>query len=263
MHIWSSATGDFVGSHYEDLEIKGRELPFLKDDSRITDDTILIAATADAILNGIDFPQSYKKWYLKYPDAGYGPGFSQWANSNQKGFSFGNGAGVRSSIIGLAFNNEDKVLEVAAESASCSHAHKEGIAGAQASALSVYHARIGTSFEELRDLLMCKFDYLLYYDYDSLNQDYGFESSAENTIPVAIFIGYNSNSLKECLENCLYVGGDTDTIMAIAMLICSLRVNDSIEEFFLFDKCRHFVSENHPDVLAVLDQFSDKFPCSV
>ena len=51
--------GDMIGSVYEDSGLKSLDFPLLTPTSRFTDDTVLIVATAHAILTDGDFGASY------------------------------------------------------------------------------------------------------------------------------------------------------------------------------------------------------------
>ena len=73
--------GDIVGSIYEWDNIKTKDFPLFKDECFFTDDTVMIVAIADRILNGgtsNDVIEALKKWGRLYPDAGYGNRFISW-----------------------------------------------------------------------------------------------------------------------------------------------------------------------------------------
>ena len=104
--------GDIVGSRWEFNPTNDYNFEWLSDENGFTDDTICTVAVADALLHGsedYDNPQPYN--------------------------SFGNGAAMRVSPIGMWFDNREDVLEHAKLSAACSHNHPEGIKGAQTVAI--------------------------------------------------------------------------------------------------------------------------------
>jgi len=258
--MWNAIVGDFIGSYYEHLEIKGKNLKLINSESTITDDSILMIATADAIINKREYSDCYREWFKKYPDSGYGNGFTGWVTGQTEGDSFGNGASVRSMLIGFSYNDEETILKEAKKSALCSHSHSEGIDGAQATALSVFYAREKKPFNEIMVNMQEKFDYLLFYDLEELHKNYSFDSSAENTVPIAIYIGFNSESLLDCIQKCLYIGGDTDTILAIALLIVQAReIEPDNEEKIIIEHCKKYVLEKFRDVHYIANVFSDKF----
>lgn len=257
--MWNGVVGDIVGSFYEHKNIKGINLSLINESSNFTDDTVLLTATADALLNDKPFKETYIWWGKKYPDVGYGDSFKKWLNSNhdKDGQSYGNGAAARASIIGFVSDDVNEVLDLAKESATCSHSHEEGINGAQATALSVLLVRQNKTFEEISKILYEKFSYLLFYDLDELHANYTFDSSAENTVPLAIYIGLKSNSLEECINNCIYIGGDVDTISLIANIVFSAK-NPSVTNNGLNNKCYSLLS-SHTEIIDIITKFSKKY----
>ena len=69
--------GDIIGSTYEGRDLKGFSLPFFTAQSRPTDETYLLLATADVIRHqNKSFAEAYREAYRKDPEAGYGAMFS-------------------------------------------------------------------------------------------------------------------------------------------------------------------------------------------
>ncbi|MFW5730797.1 MAG: ADP-ribosylglycohydrolase family protein [Desulfonatronovibrionaceae bacterium] len=92
---------------------------------RFTDDTVLTAALADSILTGRPYEENLRRFYLLYPDAGYGESFQAWARDPDMGpyNSWGNGAAMRISPAGFAFDSLEIVLDKAAEFSALTHNH--------------------------------------------------------------------------------------------------------------------------------------------
>ncbi|NNJ97406.1 MAG: hypothetical protein HKP12_09620 [Gammaproteobacteria bacterium] len=97
-------TGDIVGSIYEWNNIKTKDFPLLTEHNSFTDDSVLTVALADAILNNMDYDRVMREYYRRYPYAGYGGSFLQWACDPYAGpyNSCGNGAAMRASPVGFA-----------------------------------------------------------------------------------------------------------------------------------------------------------------
>lgn len=75
--------GDIIGSTYEGNKKKAEyDFQLFGELNRFTDDTVLTAATADSIVNNIPFDKSYYNFANKYPAAGYGRNFINWATSD-------------------------------------------------------------------------------------------------------------------------------------------------------------------------------------
>jgi len=104
--------GDIIGSVYEWNRIKTKQFDLFSPDCCFTDDSVLTIALADAILNDTDYGVTMKSYYRRYPHAGYGGLFHQWAHSREsKPYnSWGNGAAMRISPVGFAFESLEEVL---------------------------------------------------------------------------------------------------------------------------------------------------------
>ena len=135
--------GDIIGSVYEARPIKIKTFPLFHPQCRFTDDSVLTIAVGQAILQGGDYRRWIREIGRRHPHAGYGGAFIQWLYSHEPEpyNSWGNGAAMRVSPVGWAFDATDAILREAARTAEISHNHPEGIKGAQATALAVFLAR--------------------------------------------------------------------------------------------------------------------------
>ena len=130
--------------------------------------------------------------------------------------SWGNGSAMRVSPIAFAFETEEKVLEEARKSAEITHNHPEGIKGAEATALAIFMARKGASKETIRERISKDFEYDLSRTVDEIRPDYKFEVSCAKSVPESIICFLDSDSFEDCIRNCISLGGDADTMGAIA-----------------------------------------------
>jgi len=209
--------GDMIGSVYERHPIKTKDFPLFHPRCRFTDDTVLTVAVADAILTGRPYVQTVREIGRRYPNAGYGGSFIGWLHTDhpQPYNSWGNGAAMRVSPVGFAFDTADKVLSEAAQTAGISHNHPEGIKGAQATALSVYLARTGHPREEIRDQISRRFGYDLDRTVVDIRPAYSFDISCQGTVPEAIIAFLDSRSYEDAVRNAISLGGDSDTLACI------------------------------------------------
>ena len=74
--------GDVIGSVYEYSEQKSMDFPLFSQFNRVTDDSVLTLAVADAILNRRSYLQSIQTYSRAYPDSDFGGGFRIWMASN-------------------------------------------------------------------------------------------------------------------------------------------------------------------------------------
>ncbi len=210
--------GDIIGSVHEFLGEKTKEFPLFVDNSRFTDDTVLTVAVADCLLTGSSYVDNFHKYTLAYPNRCYGAGFWHWVESGSRDpyNSWGNGAAMRVSPIGVAFGTLDDVLCEAKRSAEVTHNHPEGIRGAQATAAAIFLARQGESKARIRRTIQDKFDYDLSRSVDSIRPSYSFNESCQGTVPEAIIAFLDSTDYEDTVRLAISLGGDADTLACIA-----------------------------------------------
>jgi ADP-ribosylglycohydrolase len=205
--------GDIVGSIYEWHNIKTKEFPLFSPRCSFTDDSVLTIALADAILNNQDYTQKLKAYYRRYPGAGYGGSFHRWARSDstQPYNSWGNGAAMRISPVGYAYDTLEDVLDQAKRYTEITHNHPEGIKGAQATAAAIFMSRAGESKAGIRKLVEERFGYDLSMTCDQIRPTYTFDVSCQGTVPQAIIAFLDSVDFEDALRNAISLGGDSDT----------------------------------------------------
>jgi len=210
--------GDIIGSVYEFYGIKSKEFPLFVEASQFTDDTVLTIAVADVLLGGGDYAGTFREYYARYPDSGYGGRFHQWARSKDMGpyNSFGNGSAMRVSPVGWLFDDLESVLSEAKRSACVTHNHPEGIKGAQATAAAIFMARQGESKDTIRDYLIRGFGYDLSRTVDEIRPSYHFDETCQGTVPAAMISFLDSTGFEDCIRNAISLGGDADTLACIA-----------------------------------------------
>jgi ADP-ribosylglycohydrolase len=221
--------GDIVGSPYEfdQNNIKTTNFPlFTSKYSYFTDDTVMTLAVAEALMNGYNDPEKTKeelvtqmqKYGHLYPDAGYGGAFSHWLRMKdpQPYNSFGNGAAMRVSPVAWIYDNLKDVVEYAALTASVTHDHPEGIKGAVAVASAIFLARTGFSKKFIRSYISNAYGYDFSRTCDEIRPTYHHVESCQETVPEALTAFFEGDSFEEVLRLAVSLGGDSDTLTAIA-----------------------------------------------
>lgn len=210
--------GDVIGSIYELRQIKTKEFELFGRFCRFTDDSVLTVAVAHAILTGTSYVEALRTIGRRYPNAGYGGSFRGWLLADDAGpyGSWGNGAAMRVSPVGFAYETEEDVLEHARQTAVVTHDHPEGVKGAQATALAVFLARKGFGTEAIRERISTQFGYDLSRTVNDIRPSYGFDVSCQGTVPEAIISVLDSDSYEDAVRNAISLGGDSDTLACIA-----------------------------------------------
>lgn len=215
--LLGTLAGDIIGSTYEFDAPKTTDFELFPVGSKITDDSILTLAVADAIISGRSYLDCIYRYAQVYPDPSYGGFFRQWMQSNdpQPYNSFGNGSAMRVGAIGWAFDTAEDVLREAEASSVVTHNHPEGVKGAQAVALAIFRARTGASKADIRRETVERFGYDLTPTLDEIRPDYKFDETCQKTVPPAITAFLESNDFEDAIRKSISLGGDADTLAAI------------------------------------------------
>lgn len=214
--------GDIVGSIYEHHNIKTKEFPLFQNRCFFTDDTVMTAAVADALMQSYRYDkplydtveECLHTYGKNYPHRGYGGRFKKWLYEEhpEPYESYGNGAPMRSSPAGWITNEPQKAYQIGEATAMPTHNHPEGMKAAGVVAELVCRARNGESMEQLKKVA------LSYYGIQSLNKMrdwYYFDVSSQGTMPAALTAFFESVDFEDAIRNAISLGGDSDTIAAI------------------------------------------------
>jgi ADP-ribosylglycohydrolase len=220
--------GDIIGSVYEYPFYKGtwtEEKPYQDFDlfqakSRFTDDTTMSLAIADALLQNKSYETCLHHYGNQYWGVGYGGNFKKWLKTPIEEIrpynSFGNGSAMRVGAIAWAFDSEEKILEEAKKTALPTHNHPEGIKGAEAIALAIYLARTGKSKIFIKTQIQEKIGYNLERNISDIRPNYTFDVTCQGSVPESILCFLESQSVEDAIRLAVSLGGDTDTMAAIA-----------------------------------------------
>jgi ADP-ribosylglycohydrolase len=249
--------GDVIGSVYERFNYKGKDFPLFKEGTRFTDDTVLTIAVADAIMNNRDYAEVFREYARKHPLAGYGASFISWVDNSEMGpyNSWGNGSAMRVSSIGWLFNTLEEVESEAEKSASVTHNHPEGIKGAQAVASAIFMARSGNNKDEIKKYIERTFEYDLDRKLDDIRPIYEFDVSCQGSVPEAIIAFLESDDYESCVRGAVSIGGDSDTIAAMAGSIAEAYYGNIPKEILNQSLSLVFKDEK---LQSIVEQFMNK-----
>ena len=213
--------GDIIGSAYEFNNIDTKEFPLFSRRSCFTDDTVMTCAVAKALLcSERDVSEVFQEVGRRYPNAGYGAKFIHWMFSDnpQPYNSCGNGSAMRVSPAGFMAESIEEAKVLSAKVTEVSHNHPEGMKGAECTAVCIVLAKQGKTKDEIR-----KYVEENYYILNKTCDDYRIEQACHHgreicqiSVPQAIECFLESISFEDCMRNCISIGGDSDTIAAIA-----------------------------------------------
>ena len=209
--------GDIAGSVHEFSGTKTKDFELFPKGCFFTDDTVLTVALADTILTGTPYTENLVRFCRLYPGVGYGSSFLSWVQGrdHRPYGSYGNGAAMRISPAGFAYDDLETVLAKAEEFTAVTHDHPEGIRGGRAVAACVFLARTGSSKDRIREHVERGFGYDLSLHIDEIRPTYGFDESCQRTVPHAIRAFLDSTDFEDALRNAISLGGDADTLACI------------------------------------------------
>ena len=216
--------GDIIGSRFEFSNYRDKDFELFNGECNYTDDSIMTIAIGKAIMecNGNYNKLSQKTiecmQYLgkKYPYAGYGGMFSRWlrAENPQPYNSFGNGSAMRVSAVAYEAKTVEEVIKLSKIVTEITHNHSEGIKGAEATAIAIYLARIGTKKEDIKKYIEKNY-YKLSFKIDEIRKTYRFNETCQETVPQALECFFESENFEDAIRIAISLGGDSDTIGAI------------------------------------------------
>lgn len=212
--------GDIVGSAYEFSHFKGKDfVPLFHPKARFTDDTVCTVAVADALIRGTDPQATLIEWCKRYAEnGGWGKQFALWfMDDNPQPYgSWGNGAAMRIAPVGLLASTEAEAIGWSDTVTALTHNHPDAMHTAQAVALAIFWARRKTSAQKIGKQLTERYGYPLHLTPDDIRQGYKRTEKAIDSVPQAISCALHSTSFEDAIRNAVSLGGDSDTISAIA-----------------------------------------------
>ena len=211
--------GDIVGSVYEWSRIKTKSFELFVDRCECTDDSICTAAVADILMHEVPPAQTLQQWCRDHPRGDYGGRFAQWIRMDppRPYNSFGNGAGMR--VSPAAYLNRDNLasaLEASDLVTAVTHNHSEGLKGARATTHAIWLAYQGEPAAAIRATIAAAYGYDLSRTVDDIRPSYKFNEICQTTVPEAITCALESDSFEDAIRNAISLGGDSDTLAAIA-----------------------------------------------
>lgn len=252
--------GDALGMPFEGAPPRSAPEPLELLPARLgrgtyTDDTEMMIALAEVLAEtGECDEQRLAECFLEQhnPARGYGAGtlavFSLWRRGVPVGEaarrtfgegSYGNGAAMRIAPLGAHFaDHEDRLLAEAARSARVTHTHALGVAGAVAQAAAVGAAVRGDDPLEtaIRVTTEPTFREALERAAAAVLADVGSEAVAKalgtgvealESVPAALCAATRAESFEAACTYAVRMGGDADTIAAMAGAVAGARFGAS------------------------------------
>lgn len=266
--IYGAVCGDIIGSPYEIGKRRTKDYNFelFIKQSGPSDDTILTLAIAKWLMGDRseeDLKHQLISFANRYPKAHWGHGFKTWLASkeHEKREAGSNGSAMRVSPVGYAATSIEECLALAKQTAELTHNTPEGIAGAQAIAASVFLARQGGSDRLTIDKIKAnvkayieqQFGYNLDHTIDEIRATYDikekFSLACNKCAAEAIVCWLVSDTYEATIRNAVSLGGDADTIAAMAGSIAAATPGMEIPQD-IAEKCYALVPDDLKETLV-------------
>jgi ADP-ribosylglycohydrolase len=217
--------GDIVGSIYEFENHKSKDFPLFGEFSAFTDDSLCTIAVADCLMNDGDPAAYLRMWGQKYWKLGYGNHYRRWLKRDDLGpyESYGNGAAMRVSPAAFLAASLEQARQQAIRVTEVTHNHSEGIKGALATVDAIWMAFDGAAPEIIRAHIAVTYGYDMQRTCDMIRPGYEFNESCQGTVPEAIICALEAADFEDAIRNAISIGGDSDTVGAIAGSIAEAR----------------------------------------
>ena len=255
--------GDVVGSRFEFNNFLSKDFKFLTPGCCFTDDTVMTCSVAQGLMDSKPDYSDLSEKTIKamqrigrqFPNCGYGARFIHWMFSDdpQPYNSCGNGSAMRISPVGFAARDVEEAKALSTAVTRISHDHPEGMKGAEAAAVAIVMARQGCTKEEIHSEMEKYYDLSITVDQYRRSWNGHGREICQVSLPQALVCFFEGESYEDVIRNCISIGGDSDTIAAIAGGIAEAY-------YGIPDTIREQVWNYLPPVLArVCRDFEEKF----
>ena len=268
--IIGAIIGDIAGSLHESFNAgpkkPEKDFQLFTHLSGPTDDSICTVAVAKWLLDDPSSKDvlidSLHEVCLEGKQGGFGGGFYKWLTSHSREpyNSWGNGSAMRVSPVGWYANSLEECLDLAKKSAEVTHSHPEGIKGAQAVASAIFLTRHGFNKAYIKDYIENTFGYdLSSKTVDEQTPDYKFDVSCQGSVPQSIQCWLESSTYEETIRKAVCMGGDTDTMAAIAGSIAAATPGMEVPDDMVIQAMETRWPENGNEMIDIINGFHDKF----
>ncbi len=232
--MYGAIYGDLIGSLYEYREFLEHDVKtmieaskreeLLSDDCFYSDDTILTIAVRDAFVNHKPYDATLKKYILEnsaplnkdgYFQYMFSPNIIKCAKGNMRGESEGNGALMRISSIPYLSRSAVYMFNEVINATMPTHNSASAMKAVACLSSIIYMAKEHEPITDIKRTVDQFYGYKYDFDLDTLRNDPHFNRTCEETMPIVLYVIFNTHSFDEAMRLTLSLGKDTDTNCAI------------------------------------------------
>lgn len=228
--MFSAIVGDMIGSIYEKKKFLPKQSPIFGQGYRFTDDTVFTIATCDSLLNQKNIIECYQYWGKKHKNVGASRKFTAWLESTDPQPYEGdtNGCLMRISPVCLLSKSNKDALEKAQAITAISHNSEQALQSVHIMMEGLlilkenFLLHRGLYADEMKissknKLMKCFDSYgLKLRTVEEIHLAGEFRMKALQTLEDVFACLNESSSFEDVMQNCIYCGGDVDTLCAVA-----------------------------------------------
>lgn len=246
--------GDIIGSTSSQDRIPIDSLPLFPRGCHFTDNSVLIVALADAILNEVAFDQKLEEYARLYPEVGIEDVRYRYGTRELQAYShLAERAAAWAIPLGYAYADLETVLREAERSVELTRYYPAGVKMAQVVAAAVFLARTGKTKDEILNYIEKTLRYSLMPTFDPIEgrRDQGrgiggldcvqvalnafqMASDFEETVRNAVLLGEEGSASAACIAGGIaeaFYGGIPDAIKERAYAILDARLRSVCRKF--------------------------------
>ena len=219
----AAIVGDVVGSRHESTGSRETGVALWNPECRFTDETLGTLALGQWLLesDGESAPADWLRGLcLDHVERGFGPACLHRLRRPmvQMAPSADSAAAARASAIAFWAGSDAEAMSLAHRSASPGHAHSDAEEGAQAAVWAIRHAFAHRDPARLLADASVRWSYgnLTESDPAAERKEHSFDPTARGTVPLAMVLAARGGSFEGTLRAALSMGGDADTLAALA-----------------------------------------------
>ena len=107
----------------------------------------------------------------------------------------------------------------------------------------------GENAARIRETVSAEYGYDLARSVDEIRPDYGFDVTCQKTVPEAVVCALESDSFEDAVRNAVSLGGDSDTLAAVAGPIAEAMHGIPDE---LISRVQNAFLAEAPDILSLM-----------
>lgn len=268
--MYGAVYGDLVGSLYvykEYLEHNEELMKKAANEDRLLRrgcfygaETMLVVAIKEASIKNINYSTNLREYILKnsedtrredYFKKYFSNNMIKCAKGNMSGRSSGNGAIARVSSIPLTTHSTIQMINDCISATAPTHNSEAGVKASLTLGMFIMMAINHYPKEKIKTVLDSYYPYDLPASLQDLRANMTFNRTCSETMPICLYVIYNTANFEDAIRLTLSLGGDVDTNCAIVGAMAEALYGMPSE---LLEETQKYIPENYNKILQYIDK---------